>query len=210
MHSLRMLGPDDVSDCEGVAAELMARAGVDPDAPPSTWGLAEELGLVVMRRYAAKNPEGLDSHLYWPHGRGAPGEIAIRRRMTAEREAHAIGHELAHFARNTLCGHDPFEEARCDAIGAHLACSRVAFSRAVRTLGHQVTLLAERFHVEPELALLRVGEVTGRPVLLIRDGGNNIARGEPFEWGPRPLKLPRDIAHPIRVGLRMGVMAMAA
>ena len=34
--------------------------------------------------------------------------------------------------------------------------------------------------------MLRIGEVTGRPVLLLRP--EPIARGDYFEWGPEPWR----------------------
>jgi hypothetical protein len=202
-----MLSQDDVAECEGTALELLQRVGVDFDFPPSTWELALLLGLTVIRRHGARNPRSVDSDLFWPRGRERPAEITLRRKMTAAREAHAIGHELGHWARGTICARDYQEEALCETIGACLACPRPSFARAARVLG--LYELADSFHVEQGLALLRVGEVTGRPVLLLRSAGH-IARGDTFEWTDAPLTLPREVAHRVRVEQRWGMMAEAA
>lgn len=191
-----MLSGDDLAEAEGVATWILRRAGVDPDDAVSTRAVARGLGISVRReRQLARG-----SIVYL---RGE-ARIYVHPRLTPQREEWVIGHELGHWARPEV-ERSEHEERMCDAIGAALVAPRAAVARIARQIGHRVHAVAELLHVEQSLALLRIGEVTGRSVILLRSPA--IARGDAFEWGETPRALPRSIAHPIRVDGRWGMMA---
>ena len=104
-------------------------------------------------------------------------------------------------------------EERANALGAALVVPAYVFRRAIRAKGHAVHALALEFGVPPSLVLLRLGEVVGRPVALLREP-EPIVRGTPFAW-PRHLApavlMPPPGVHPIRlvdeVGERWGLLA---
>lgn len=178
-----MLNADDLAELEGWADSLRARAHHHDDVPrvaalcqaltghPPRWTrLGTEAALVR-------------------------STVFLRRGTPAARARWLVCHELAELAHleSGYSGSDI--EARCDALGAMLVVPRSAFRHAVRSTGHRVHELARIFRTTQSLALLRVGEVTGRPVALVRPHGT-IARGEPWVW---PSSLDRSIAHPLRI-----------
>lgn len=136
---------------------------------------------------------------------GSTWTIHILMRLTEAMEAWVIGHEIAHWYHRTHNLRPEREESRCDTIGACLVAPRPAFAEAAQIIGHRVHELADAFRTTQSLALLRIGEVTGRPVLLFRPM-MNIVRGDMFEWGADPRRLPRDVAHPVKVDRGLGMM----
>lgn len=127
--------------------------------------------------------------------------LRVNRMARPDLVAFLVGHELAEwwFDRHGAAFASLAErEAACDALGARLACPGPAFALAVAVLGHRVAELAERFHVPRALSLLRIGEVTRRPVRLLDERART--RGEPFDWH-------RGRTHPVRVDQRWGLMA---
>lgn len=197
-----MLTDDDLAEIEGDAEEIYRLANEDTDAPPSMSLLCRRtVGCVPIRLHVAGV---LASH----------GSLNGRPRVTydpaldARRASEKIGHEIAEWwlkKHDRLGPSNHRNEALCDALGAMLVLPRRAFRRALRTIGHRVKTLAGSFRVTESLTLLRVGEVSRRSVVLLREP--RIERGDPFVWGPAPLKLPRAVAHPIRVDGRWGAMA---
>ena len=121
----------------------------------------------------------------------------------------AIGHECGHvFGR--LVHKREVSEAYADAFGVALCAPRRAVRLALRQFPRDSpTKLGAVLEIEPAAALLRLGECTGRPVLLERRRGVLMHRGEIFEWPPRELWFASDrrIAHPVNVGARVGMMA---
>jgi hypothetical protein len=125
-------------------------------------------------------------------------------------------HEGAHIhfdAAGLRC--DPVElEERCNALAAALLAPREAFRAATRARGHRVYELAREFRTTQSLALLRLGEVTGRPVVLLRPP-TPIVRGDEFAWPDeaglrRAVKAPPPNVHPLRIvdePRRWGLMA---
>lgn len=123
------------------------------------------------------------------------------------RGRHVMGHEIAHIYAAKVLRREVSEEW-CDAFGAVLAAPRRAMTRAMRLAGDSPKYMAEVLEVEPELALLRVGEASGRPVLLERRRGVFIHRGEECGWPPRAdwFGVDRRVMHPVKVGARWGLM----
>lgn len=193
----------DLGDVEGDADEIFARTGYDPDDPPSIGRLCLALTgfppkFVVMRA------DGKCARLRddW--------RVFLRRGLDRERAVFVTGHEMAEWWYRLVgyCGDDV--EQRCDALGAALVAPRRAFRAATRIVGHSVHRLAAAFSAPQQLALLRIGEVTGRPVVLVRP--RPIARGDEFCWpdGPtlaKAVRRPPAGVHPVRVGGEWGLMA---
>lgn len=191
-----------IDEAEADADEIMKLAGVFGEEPKHPRRIAKALGV---RIESARGMRGA------PHREGDLARVGnawiifIFERMSPEREAWIIGHELAHWLFRRR-GSEPLnEEARCDAIGACLIAPRAAFAAATRVIGHRVHELASAFNTTQSLALLRIGEVTGRPVILLRRPP--IARGDDFEWGEDPRALPHSVAHQIKVDRYWGMMA---
>lgn len=127
-----------------------------------------------------------------------------------EKAAHELGEWRAHTTRRRF--RSLLErEAWCDAVGARLLCPTRAMRRVVSHHGHRVHAIAEAFGVTQGMSLLRIGEVTGRPVALLRRPGV-ILRGEDYAWPDeaelaRLVRRPPASVHPIRVDDRWGLMA---
>ncbi len=205
-HHGRMLGPDDIADVEGDADVVRRMAGMD--GPCSMADMAREL---TRRDVVVCDDLGSAEGCF----RG--GRVCVRPGLAPERLRHTIGHEIGEWYY-ALIGYEGDDiEERCDALGAALAVPRVEFRRAVGAVGHRVFALAAAFGVQQSVALLRLGEVTGRPVALLRPTAP-IYRGDPFEW-PRTSALVRALregrgrVHPIRIvdsPDRWGLMACAS
>lgn len=201
-----MLSFDDLAMVEGEHRAIYREAGADEDRPPSMaslcrllTGRAPEFVRMPHRGHAGPHPRG-----GWL--------VRVHSALPPDVKRHVLGHELAHywFDRIQLRDDGPKLEQLCDALGASLCAPTVAFARACRTVGHRVHVLAKAFEVPQELALLRIGEVTGRPVALLTKRA--IVRGEPFGWpcasGLRAaVKSPPPNVHPILVGQNVGLMA---
>ncbi len=194
-----MLGPDDLIEAESIARHIIELADGDETRPLSVKTIAQRLTQRPIRR-APIRQEGSIARIDDRY------ELFLRHRLRPKREPWIIGHELGHWWWMSRDEHPENEEAWCDAIGAYLVAPRAAFANLRRRLGDRVHALAEHFRCEQALALLRIGEVTGRPVLLFR-GPTALARGDAFEWSRAPRSLPRSVAHLIRVDDRWGMMA---
>jgi hypothetical protein len=190
-------------DVEGDADAIYKIAGCDTEQPPSIGRLC-----LALTGFA---PKVVDMH---NEGRccrvGEHWRVFVRRGMTPERSVFIAGHELAEWWYLSIGHRDDDIEQRCDALGAALVAPRRAFKRALRAVGHSVTQLATAFQAPQQMALLRIGEVTGRPVVLVRPAP--LVRGNPFEW-PRGRALTKAVlcppasAHPVRAGHEWGMMA---
>lgn len=196
-----MFGPDDLQEAEADAVEIMQRAGTFPEEPIHVRSLCERVGVEVERSFGARLAHRREASII---RLGPRWVVHLLMRMTAEREAWVLGHELGHWLHRST-GRADRSEAYYDAVGACLVAPRPAFVEAARVLGHRVHELAAAFGTLQGLALLRLGEVVGRPVCL-RRRGLLVARGEPFEWGSNPSLLPRDVAHPVRIDGSIGYM----
>jgi hypothetical protein len=191
---------------EGDADSLYRLANADPEDPPGVDVLCRAL-LNTAPIYA--DMVALSDLTPWPDGY----RLRVNSKAPAHMVAALIGHELAEWwfdRRGASFRSLAAREAACDTLGALLACPRPAFQAALQVLGHRVHELARRFHVSPALSLLRIGELTGRPVRLL--GARDRERGEPFAWGDVRSCLAgkeRHRVHPIRLAddRRWGLMA---
>jgi hypothetical protein len=109
-------------------------------------------------------------------------QIWLREGLSAVQAEFVLAHELAEFALHELGYQEPDKDQQCDAIAARLVCPRTAFQRAIRAVGDDLPQLANGFLTTQSVAALRLGETTGRPVVLITERHVH-ARGDAFEWG---------------------------
>lgn len=195
-----MLSSDDLIDVEGEANAFMSEFG-----DGSIFELCERITggppLFVDQREEGRYDEE----------RG----VALRSDLSIERARFTCGHELGHaWLRYTHRQADARTEAWCDAFGARLICERDAFRRALSVVGHSYTQLASHFGVTQSVTLLRIGETTGRPVILFCDSGPHV-RGDDFAWPSmstlvRKMRERRSEFHQVRIfdePNRWGIMA---
>jgi hypothetical protein len=196
-----MLGPDDIADLEGEhgAACRYLRADVDTPIPElvelaTGWPIAFDPTLDTEGRF--------------------DGRVTLRAGVPDARAKHNGGHELSHWWLDRIGYRGLDLEERCDALGAMFAAPRETFLRVIKVVDHAVYDLANTFGITQSVAMLRVGEVTGRPVLLLRWAGA-IVRGYEFGWPSistlvRLASEHRESVHPLKIrdeANRVGFMA---
>lgn len=196
---LGMIDDEGLADAEGVALWMLDEADVDACAGVDMDTLGERLTghRVRFERLTAGGELRREDDGF---------HVVVRRSLPAQKQREVAGHELGEwFAEVTGRSFDSLaqREAWCDAVGARLVAPSAAVARIVRRYGHRVHGLAEVFGVSQSLALLRIGEVTGRPVAIL-GRSYPLVRGAPFVWH---RDMPRDVAHPVRVDNRLGWMA---
>lgn len=196
------MSDDDISFiADSLAAEILDHVDCDPERPVSVKTIA--------RRLTGFEPESADIRSEGVIATvSGKDRIYYSRRLLPDRRGWILGHEILHAWVRMHGLRVDHEELVADAVGARLVAPAAAFRRAIGLHGCRVHELATRFRTTQALALLRVGEVTGRAVMVDRPY-RRIARGEHFVW-PQDLRLvPREVAHPIRIDGRWGMMAAA-
>lgn len=204
MHTVS-LSSDALADVRGDVDAMLAGLGLDPDEPHP---VARVCVAAIGTRPQARRLVGREGHYFTLRG---VRSVVVHALVSPERQRWLVGHELGHWWYETRNANPEDLEARCDAFGACLVAPAVAFRSAVRSHGHRVHALARAFATTQAIALLRLGEVTGRPVAYLR-AKSAIARGEDYAWPPMPqladaVKRPPNGVHPVRVDGRWGLMA---
>lgn len=202
-----MLNDGGCAEVEGDALAFLDWAGVDARDPVSVAALCVAATGRRPRQVALDGEARLE-----PREEGL--EVLVNRALAPARARLKVGHELGHWWYQRVGYRGADIEHRCDLFGAAIIAPWPAFKTAMRHAGHRVHELAQRFATTQSLALLRVGEVSGRPVMLLRPAGH-IVRGEPFEWPStstmvRALREGRRAVHPLRINdepNRVGLMA---
>lgn len=187
-----------MEDADAIAGEILTTAGhLDDEEPPNM----AQLCRVLLGAPPKIAPIRSEACLARVHGQS---RVYLRRDVGAARARWLVGHELAewYFQRAGYVAEDL--EDRCDAVGAALVAPRRSYRLAMRALGHSVHALAKAFIAPQSLCLLRIGEVTGRPVIVFREP-KALHRGEPYVWPRRGMRDPN--VHPVRVDGRWGLMA---
>ncbi len=194
------------ADVEGDADAIFQLAGLDPDTSPTPAELCEAI--------TGRAPEAICMRFEARHAmvRGVH-RIFVNRSASPTRAKWLVGHELGewYLRKTRYAGSDV--ELRANAIGSALCCARRPFKRLCNQYGHRVHRLAKAFGVQQGVALLRIGEVTGRPVVYICR--HPVARGASWEWPATAEELrqavqrPPSNVHPIRISDadRWGLMA---
>lgn len=197
-----MLTDDDLQEIEGDVCAALRFAGVEDDDVTDLFRVCVKVTggepqIGPMRRLEGK----------WDGRR-----ISLRMDLYGTpRGRQVLGHELGHAYAERFLQREA-SEAWCDAFGAAIAAPRRAVLRATRLVGHRVSRLAIGLQIEPEAAMLRVGEVCGRGVALYRRPGLVVPRGRPFDWPPTIEAVIAARAaglHPVRLGARWGAMLAA-
>lgn len=203
-----MLAAMDLADVEGCAALMLEMAGLGALDGPTPMVQLHQFFFGRAPRWCALPTEAkLDEDDEGPI-------VLLRRGLSPARARWLLGHELGEFWMRENGYEREDIEQRADALGAALAVPRAAFRSAVKHHGHRVHTLSRLFATTQSLALLRVGETTGRPVALLRPSGT-IARGDAYEWPRtstlvRALREGRSAVHPLRIDdepHRWGLMA---
>lgn len=204
-----MLTAGDVADVHGDAACFFRSLGFSyDDDVPGAWALcAAATGAIP-----AYAPIGrAEAAVAKVHGRY---RVFLSRGATTAREAWLIGHELGHTVYNGRVSPGPFLEALCDAFGAAVTCPRRPFVALTRRFGHSPKRLSRLFGVTASCALLRVGETTGRPVVLLTR--RPVVRGDAYAWPEGPqlrdaIRTKPNGIHPVRLADERlwGLMAAA-
>jgi hypothetical protein len=194
-----------LEDAEEMAVGMYVRARLDPERPAPPAKLCAALFGTKPSRVADLPRESVMGLVH--------GEVRIyvRSSVVPERARWLTCHEIGHAEVRRWCGGGEALERSMDLLGACLACPRPAFERLVRRLGHSVYDLAHASATTHALAMLRLGEVTGRPVRLL--GQRERERGEAFAWGDVRRALSgreRHRVHPIRLAdeKKWGLMAV--
>lgn len=196
-----MLSLDGVADVEGDAEAFRARLDLAVNATMIEYCVAA----------TGHEPLYVDDG---PEGRYRNGRVELRHGISLRRLRQRIGHELGHKFYEEIGYAEPDLEARCDLFGAAMCMPRDEVRRATRRVGHRVHFIADHFGVTQSVALLRLGEADGRPVMLLCDRGP-IVRGAEFSWPSlstlrRALERGRSVVHPVPISdepNRIGLMA---
>jgi hypothetical protein len=163
-----------IINAEDEARGLIERAGFSSDATPTPFTLATRLlgehGLV----FASGMAQGAR---YVPEER----RIRVRPRLGAVRARFLVAHELGEMRLDELGYTGDDREQLADAIAAGLLCPRAPFRAAVREHGRELPVLAREFMTSESIALLRYGEATGTPVVLVTPQHVHV-RGDDFGW----------------------------
>jgi hypothetical protein len=183
-----MSDEDWVGEVAGDAEMLLSRAKVDDDEPVNVTRLCR-----VLTGFAPWVTRSRSRVAMW----GGNHRVCVWRGLPIPRARWVICHEIAewHYLGVNYNGTDL--ESRCDALGAALVLPRRLMQRAIREHGHRVHTLARKLDVTQALAMLRIGEVDRRPVLLERTPTMRLVRGGLFEWPIELAKAPG--IHPVRL-----------
>lgn len=198
---------EELMEIEGDAGAALKLAGLDDDAPP-------DLDFVCFK-LTGSGPQ-MAPIRYEGRTRVREGGRVFRVELRPDiigtpRGRQVLAHELGHVWAAKVLRRD-VSEAWCDAFGAALSAPRRATRLAIAEVGHRVSLLAPTLMIEQAAALLRVGEIDGRPTALERRSGVLVARGAAFNWPPVRVVLrdrPAGV-HVVRIDQRWGMMAEAA
>jgi hypothetical protein len=209
---LAMLDEDAIADIEGDADLLLRLAHIDDDEPVDVVALCRHRTMTGQVPFSTRaGPEAQISRVPGGH------RVCLREGLLPGRARWLVAHELAelHYERVGYSG--PDIEDRCNALGAALVAPRRLVRRLIRQHAHAVHALARALVATQSIALLRLGEVERRPVLLARDGRRPIVRGAAFNWpdGPglaKALSRRTETTHPLPIRdeeRRRGLMAAA-
>lgn len=151
---------------------MLRAAGFDEDEAPGAVAIARALlGPDCIVRGSRASMVSL-------HGQQ---RIRLPRRRSPAEMNFLVGHELAEWWLKREGYVSEWIEDVANALAASLVAPRRAFLRAYREHGHDYTTLASLFCSSESLVVLRIGEVTGEPVLLVAPHRAR-ARGEAFGW----------------------------
>ncbi len=171
-----MLGPRVLRLVDDAVGEIM----VDLDKAPSIRTLVKRM-TGAPPRVADIASEGALARV-----RGE-WRVFVRRGMSPERQRWVAAHELGHWWWEHEMGYSGSDlEARCDALGAALVAPAAIVRASTAKHSGDVVAIARDLKTTQSVALLRLGEVLGEPVALLRRRRSTIIRGRFVSW-PVPL-----------------------
>lgn len=97
--------------------------------------------------------------------------IFLREGVSPCRGRYLVGHEIGHWGLRHMgwdTGGDDLEEARASYLGACILAPRSAYRAAVQEHNDNYLAIAERFKAPQSCVVLRYGEVTNRPIVLVK------------------------------------------
>lgn len=164
----------DIADLEGCVEAIYELARLEADDIELPSAMARRLlGPKAIVRVANLRENASLGRVHGAH------IIAVRRSHDRARAEHCIGHELGHwyFDREGYEGDDL--EACCDFIGAGIQTRRSVFQKHAGS--RNWTQLALDFATTQTLVVLRYGEVTGTPLVVVTPQLVRV-RGDEFAW----------------------------
>jgi hypothetical protein len=194
-----MLNEDQLADIETRALAFLAQYGIRDDRPIDVELLALRATGCRVREVSQQEEAKLRHVNGLPVLQARPGLKATRARWLA-------GHELGelYLLRTGLVVED--KEEWCDAFGASVVAPRRLVLALIEEHGHSVYTISHEAGVTQSVALLRIGELTGRPVALLRGGFSpTLIRGDFYAWPDAAGMLAlargadRSIAHPVKI-----------
>lgn len=195
----------DQADVEGLAAWAYRTAGVDDDAPVSPLELARKVlrsDVPIHRFHGLRTPTALARV-------GEEWRIYVRNRLTPRAMAWLTAHEVAEYILRIEGYRGADVETVADQVAAALRCPRRAYLRALRACGTDWPELAAAFGTSQSSAVLRWGEVTGEPVLLVAPAHPPRPRGEPYLWPARGSSGPGIVRERLTDDTRRTVLRVA-
>jgi hypothetical protein len=181
LQMISFLSLSAIARAEQSAQDLYRQSGLCPSKPASPGALCRAL-LGRGPRYMPRLK--VEACLAWV----VDGfQVWVRTGTAPARARWLVCHELAEWCLRDLSLPNLEKEQLCDALGAALIAPRPAFLKGLRRSNDDPVSLAPKLHTTTSLALLRHGEVTGRPVALIRHN-RAVVRGDRFAW-PCPLTI---------------------
>lgn len=197
-----MLGPETLKKVESAASQLLNGA----TERVSVRSLSERL-LGTRPCFAPMSEAGTLARV------NGQWRIYVRKGTLPARARWIVAHEIGHWFWETKANYRGYDiEARCDALGAALVAPAAAVTRSVAN-GQSVHALASSLGTTQSIALLRLGEVCGQAVALIRKDRSTIIRGPfvpwpvPLSWQPvkraHGLQKVRIADEPGKVGVRL-------
>lgn len=180
------------AEVEAEARDIYSRARLKADAPHSVADICRGLGIAgpLWARLIA------DAEICWVCGKP---RIYVRIGIPAPKARFCAAHEIAHWYYREIGAQVADLEPRCDRLGAALVAPAPVFREAYSSIT-TVCGLARALVTTQSLALLRLGETTGRPVALVQRH-RQIKRGEPWDFNRARSACIRITDEPHRVGL---------
>lgn len=190
--------PLDHRTLDSIAEARYDRAGLDPAAPHVGHLIGALLGpkALTFGRRPVSGPAAL-------HRVGGEYRIAVSAALPRHDALFFASHELAHWVLRDE-GLDDEDEAAADYLGAAFLAPRRAFLLA---LGDGLTIadLAARFGLTETGAALRIGETTGRPLVVVAPASVRARGSESWVWPPEPtLRRWARRGHPGLARARLG------
>lgn len=137
------------------------------------------------------------------HRVGSQYRIAVSSKLPRHEATFFASHELAHWILREE-GLDDRDEAAADYLGAALLAPRRGFLTAMRA-GLELPELAARFGTTETGAALRIGETTGRPLVVVAPTHTRRRGSESFVWPPDPtLRTWARRGHPGLARVKLG------